>query len=358
MKWHILCIFIFFCQYIHAHEYIYPVAVSQRGSFYLIYQKTPNHIELWEWTLQTNYADQLLMSRFTPAGFQLLPDEDGFSFIDNGILKIKKWLKRSPRTIEFDAPIYQVEVVHWLDNTTCYTSGKYKNNFGIFQIDYEGEVTPIYLHETADCMYPQKVYDELFYIERDHDWNYRIMQAIYEPALGKNFEERHSFKENQQQDAVEIIDFKKQPIVFLSMVSESEGFVVGHPPTVNRTEQAIYFEYYHLKKENDWHVEKLFSFNIPADLLFVGSPARLYESILPLLPRHYATKIMFTTADNTELSLSVYDLISKSITKLSNTKGLFPPVNLMSGGELTEDGPTMGIGKSGGVAIELVNISM
>lgn len=344
--------------YSNATEFLYPVAHGTNELFYVMYQKTPHHIELWEWDIHTKQAEQLLFSRFTPAGFRLLPTGDGFSFIDNGILKVKKFVKRSPRIIEFDAPIYQVELVHWIDDSACYTSGKYQHNFGIFHIDYEGEVAPLCVKESVDCMYPQKVRDTLFYIERDERSQCRIMQTDYMPAQGDTFDERLAWHYNQHQEFKEIAFFVK-PIVFLSMVSSEEGYVISHPPLVNRTDPLITFEYYRLYKDTgNWHVQLLFSFSIPSHLLFVGSTTRLYESLLPLLPRHYDHKIVFAhTHESPQFSLFVYDHATKAIRSIDQSHGLFPPIDHISGGELAGH-VAMGVAEQGEVKIGLVEVAV
>ncbi len=337
-------------------EFLYPVAACPPDFFYLIYQKTPHHIELWEWNSHTHYAEQLLFSRFTPAGFRLLPSREGFSFIDNGMVKVKKFFKRSPRIIEFDAPIYNVELVQWIDDTLCYASGKYHNNFGIFQIDYEGEVTPLCVKESVDCMYPQKVDASLFYIERDDRLQCRIIKTEYLPPQGADFQERLSSHYNQPQQFFEVASFTT-PIIFLNMVSAEEGFVVGHPALVHKTDSRITFDYYHLfQKDMIWQVERLFSFSIPSPLLFLGSDGRLYESLLPLLPRHRDTTIIYANAiESAPITLFTYDLTSHTIEQLPTSQGLFPPVEGMSGGELT-DRVTMAVQEQGGVKIELVRV--
>lgn len=341
---------------ISATEFLYPVA-RRDGILYVMYQKTPHHIELWEWDPQTRYAEQLLFSRFTPAGFRLLPSKEGFSFIDNGLLKVKKFFKRSPRIIEFDAPIYQVELVNWLDDTTCYASGRYQNHFGIFHIDYEGEVQPLCVKEAVDCMYPQKIDDTLFYIERDEQLHCRVMQTSYVPAPGENFNERLAWHYDQHQLFHEIACFET-PVVFLSMVSAHEGFVIGHPSIVNRSNPIITFDYYHLIKQDSWQVQKLFSFSIPSALLFVGSPSRLYESLMPLLPQRYDHRIVFVQTINESLTISlyVYDQHTGLIEPIENSQGLFPPLAHISGGNLTDHRVGMSLEEGRGVKIDLVNV--
>jgi hypothetical protein len=359
MKWQILCGWLsFWSACLYAVEFLYPVACQSNELFYLIYQKTPHHIELWEWDATTKEADQLLFSRFTPAGFRLLPSGEGFSFVDNGILKIKKFLKRSPRIIEFDAPIYQVELINWIDDALCYASGKYKDNFGIFQIDYEGEVVPVYLKKSVDCMYPQKINDSLFYIERDEQWHCRIMQTKYTVCPGETFDDRLAWYWQHQPEEHEIMVFEK-PIVFLSMISETEGFVVSHPAAIHAIDITVSFDYYQvILKENGWYSNKLFSFQIPAAFLFAGNPSRLYESIMPLLPKHYANQIIFSSVgqESQDLSLFMYDRKQRVCFQLPNTQGLFPPVQGFSGGIL-RDRVGMGLVDKGGIYIELVGMN-
>ncbi len=296
-------------------EFLYPVGVdSHRSLVYLLYQKNPTHIELWGWDYKTKRANQMLFSRFTPAGFRMLPGGDGFSFIDNGLLKIQQFLKRSPRTVEFDAPIYNVEVVHWVDAKLCYTSGKYVDHFGIFAIDYDGAISPLCLSDSSDCMYPQKVDADLFYIERDSQWQYRVMRTDYIlPPSYETFQERRAWNESHVLPSERILDFGNNPIIFLSMVSSNEGFMIGHSPTISNRDSLVQFEYYHITKQDDtWNSETLFSFEIPSKFLVLGHRSRLYEALLPLLPQHDADRITYVDSVNGDLGLFVYDRKTKT----------------------------------------------
>lgn len=367
MNW-LIVLGLFWFVSVRAAEFLYPVGVQSDSTIaYLIYQKTPNHIELWEWDYSTKQAEQMLFSRFTPAGFRLLLGEQAFSFIDNGLLRVKSFCKRSPRTIEFDAPIYNVEIVHWLDDEHCYTSGKYKDNFGIFQIDYEGFVSPLCVKDDVDCMYPQKIGDSLFYIERDNQWNHRIIKMPYiVPPCSELFSQLQWHEKNRFGEE-QVVCFGQRPIVFLQMLTEQEGFVIQHPQSVSKTDEQVGFRFYHIKKTAlDWREELLFTFSVPSDLLFTGRASRLYESVLPILPRYYQGKVLFVNCQNSlYLSLFSYDMTTKKIetildkgqqhyfTPIIDDKGL-----LLCGGTLKEGGEiVMESGELGGVRITMAERS-
>ena len=301
-----------------AHEYLYPVGMSvKQERVYVAYQKTATHLELWEWDYITGYANQLLLSRYSPAGFTLLPDESGFSFIDNGLLKIKQFIKRSPRTIAFDAPIYQVELVHWMDPTTCYVAGRYNDYSGIFQIDWDGMVQPAIYQEGRDALYPQKIDDLLYYIERtEDDAQYRLVCTHYQIASHEEWNERITACQTHKRGET-LIDFQSQPIAFLHMSSHDEGVAVGYPLAISRKDKAIPFKLYRLFIEGQkWNAKELFSFSIPTALLLSGTNQRLYESILPLLPKVCQNHIYFVDSSTTEfLTLHRFDLSTAEITQ-------------------------------------------
>src|SRR5436190_3218349 len=127
-----MCIFyFFFLLYIYyplmAVEYIYPIASYNDEIILYIKQTSSQHIQLFQWNIVTNHIEQLLSSLFNPAGVQLLTHEKGFSFFDNGRLRLKLFEKRSPKAIDFDEPIFNVNGLHWIDDHTFYCSAQYDN---------------------------------------------------------------------------------------------------------------------------------------------------------------------------------------------------------------------------------------
>ena len=302
---------IFLCCFfsLHAKEFLYPVGYHpERDTIFVIYQKTSTHLELWEWDLRTQYAHQLLLSRYSPAGFTFLPDYSGFSFIDNGMLKVKQLLKRSPRTIEYDAPIYNVEQVNWIDSKVCYTFGKYQDYFGIFQIDWNGLVQPILFQEGVDYQYPQKIDQLLFFIERTEDGSYRIACTDYFANYQKDeFDRRMVSYLKSKPHIQEIVHFDKKPLAFLRMISAYEGFVLSHSKVVSKKDSSVGFDYYHFtQNDGHWNVSLLFSFTVPTQFLVTGHD-RLYESILPLLPNVCQKGIYYVDSSATSF-LALYFL--------------------------------------------------
>ena len=310
-----------------ATEYAYPVASLDDTTILYIHQTSPQTIQLFTWNIITHRTEQVLWSLFNPAGIQLLPDNKGFSFIDNGRLRIKNFQKRSPKSIDFDIPIFNINELHWLNEHTAYCSAQQNNFFSIFQVYDDGRVDCLVSgNKNKDYMYPQKINDQLFYIQRkkintNGDYTYSIWQKSY-----------------NEMKSTEILNFGDKSIIFLLIISETEGFVIEHK---NDTDKAASFIYHHLIKEGgDWQRDDLFSFAIPMDL-FLHKDHKLFESILPLLPRIIDNKIYFVDCsynNNHILELYYYDLIIHQKNKISLGKNghIFVPIQcgekLYSGG--------------------------
>jgi len=306
------------CAPLYAKEFLYPVGYHHEyHSVYVIYQKSSTHLELWEWDPKTGYAQQLLLSRYSPAGFRLLPDLSGFSFIDNGVLKVKKFLKRSPRRIEFDGPISEVELVQWINSSVCYSSVKYNDYYGIFQIDWNGCVFPVLYRDGSDFLYPQRIDDILFCIEHNEQGDYRICQTPYCVSDQTDFAERmHKYKKNELEQ--ELVTFEN-PIAFLHMISSAEGFVLGYKETLSKNDQNVSFDYYRLSFDTKWEKEFLFSFSIPTRFLLPGLD-RLYESMLPLLPSVCQNEIYFVdSSESLNLSIYAFSLKKRKARKIAET---------------------------------------
>jgi len=114
-----------------------------------------------------------------------------------------------------------------------------------------------------------------------------------------------------------IIDFGMTPIAFLHMKSEREGFVVEYTQEITFSSTGILFAYHQIiKKGGLWHKKILFSFTIPSTLLCKDSQNRLYESLLPLMPRIINQTIYFVDSMhdyNGVLKLYSYDLNTAKI---------------------------------------------
>lgn len=321
-----------FTSCVYGTEYLYPVISIPDSDYVLvIYQKTPHHIELWQWNSRVYHAEHILLSRYTPAGLKLLPHNTGYSFIDNDLIKVKRWEKRSPRTVELDAPVSNVEHLHWIDEKTCYTSGKYCGKFGVFQIDLDGNVYPLCMNTRFDCMYPQKIENTLFCIERDRYRQYRIIKAPYQPQGIKFDEFNDRLKTYHEPSKKVIFESGLQPIIFLSMISKKEGFYLSHPRAMSRREKRINFDYCYLYYDREWHSELLFSFSIPTSLILTGKASRLYEALLPILPRYIEGSIFFSDmGESNNLNIFRFDCASRKTEPVTaiydNEQQFFVPI--------------------------------
>lgn len=318
------------------YEYIYPVGYlsdNLEEKLYILYQKSIHHIELWTWNIHTKVVEKVLLSIFFPASFTMLPDQSGFSFIDNGKIKINYFNKRSPKSIDIYESIYDMTLINWIDNFACYFSAKEHEHYAIYQVNIHGELERLVFDRQYDCMYPQKIENKLFYIKRGLG-AYSIVQAEY-PVITydpnntfnntENFEERVAAlmkKESQSQrsglvdinECTPIVDFESEPIMFLRMISIDTGYVIQYPVSIDAQDKTIRFSYYQIKKDlnkKNWNKKELFTFELPSHLLLPQSSSCLYESILPLIPRHIDSDIYFMDCcsyKNLHLNLYRYSL--------------------------------------------------
>jgi hypothetical protein len=330
----------FYIRIIFAYEYIYPIASLYDGeSILYIHQHSITNLELFKWDIKTNHKEQILWSIFNPAGLLLLPDNSGFSFIDNGRLKIKLFQKRSPKAIDFDEPLFNINALTWIDAHTCYCSAKQNNNFALFQLQDNGTAQCLLSGDDKDYMYPQKINEDLFYIERYTLQD--ISGVLYYKVMTSSYEHYdYRIKPTEL-----IFDFENTPIIFLTMISETKGFVLSHAQNVDDNNPTILFTYYQIIKQNNaWYKNILFYFEISTNLL-LKNEHQLYESLLPLLPRIVNDKVYFVDCSKNNshyLEPYVYDTataITKKITLPIKKQGhCFTPLlcgkNFYCGGTL------------------------
>lgn len=314
----LLFLLAFYSSYASA-EYVYPVAAASAEQVYVLYQKSVDHVELWLWNSITKKASKALLSTFSPAGLQLLPDGSGFSFIDNDRIRVKMQGRRQPRAVGFYEPIYDISLIQWIDHEAFYFSAKEKDKYNIFHGTIYGTCHRIISIKHGDCMYPQLRGSDLYFIERDDNNDYAIVSIPY-PTIPREecvpctdpaqFEERvkaimqergevsiRSYADLSKRSLV--ADFGKHPIAFLRMYTDTFGIVIEYPAFVNRADTFIPFTCHAIERMHDeWQTSELFSFNIPAQLLMTGSSQRLYESVLPLLPRFDEKKSLFFVNTN------------------------------------------------------------
>lgn len=340
--WYFLMSIIFSTLLDSSPEFLYPIAVSfpcnkKNPIIYLVYQETNKKISLLAWDPKTRNYSSVLISAYTPTGYSFFPDYTGFSFIDNGIIHIKFNMVRSPKVLRIYEPIYDFGSITWIDSYHGYFHAQHQKHYGIYQVTIHGDLTCILSRPHSDCLYPQKVNSNLFYIERTkcggrlqycisvipypeiivndgHTFNNtEQFEAIVDQLLSDDSSQCKSLANVEQRQI--ILSFKKRPITFLYMISEDEGFFLEHPNKIDRNRKTIPFSYYQIKNHGGkWFYTKLFSFSIPTELLlFKEGNNYLCESLLPLLPRHINGGIYFVdcTLPYNKLSIFYYSLTSR-----------------------------------------------
>lgn len=272
-----------------AYEYVYPVGtfIDYEGEQCVLslYQKTPDHTELWQSNMGTHKpfviheVNRALLSTFTPVGVAMLPDNAGFSFFDNSRLRVKNFLKRSPKAIDIYEPIYDIGPLKWLTTDTCIFHAKERDDFSIYKLyASDGSVSKIVSDEASDCFYPSQVGEDLFFIEHNTE-----AYSIICRSQGKNYR----------------LVTHDRPLAFLSMINEHEGIVIEHPANVNRQKDTVlactYYKVICTQTRESASLEKLFNFVLPLSLVLDSSRARLCESIYPLLPRRVGLAVYFVS---------------------------------------------------------------
>lgn len=315
-----------------AYEYIYPVAFlihNNEKYIYLIHQTSVDHLDLLIWNPFTKEAQKTLLSRFKPAGLKIIPGDKGFSFINQDTLYVKMHHKRSPRLVDFNEFLYDVTLVSWIDESIFYFSACNKGMFGIYQGSLEGHCDCLIASNKYDCLYPQKVNDTLFYIERDKEFIHKIIRIHYPTPL--LYQEKDSDKYIYYQRATESVrkkysdfpkfilaDLGKKNITFLSMINESEGFFLEHPAIVTSNDKSITFFYHYIHRTNDviWQDRVLFNFTVPAYYLLHNNNDYIYESIVPFLPcyiSNYGFLFFDTYEDGMNLGLKFYSTAQNKV---------------------------------------------
>lgn len=260
-------------------EFLYPVcaytdAACMRQKLIVLHQKSATQTTLWSWDPITHRAMQLLPGSFTPAGVCLLASGAGFSFIDNGRIRIKEFIKRSARSVESELFISNSGPISWYADDIGYFHALDGHYYALFSINRTGDVARCIAQPTKDCMYPTCSNGSLLYVQRAEQkqvHTYAIVEQVVDQPESQSL----------------CVDFQNRPIIFLQMIDVNQAFFVEHPSHIDPDTPMITFAYHQLlrRSKTEWDTHQLFTFSIPACLVHASSEQRLHESIIPLLPR-------------------------------------------------------------------------
>lgn len=294
--------FIFICISLFVHSSLqsllqtcYPLAFDDNNNkIYFVMQEGTDTIELWQKNITTNVIKKLLMNAYKPVGFSLLPSRNGFSFIHNDAVYVKKFQKRSPRRIEFLEPIYGINTIIWEADEVFYFAAYFRKKYALFKSDLEGAVECVVSYTQADCLWPCILNKTIFFLKREDNLVTHLVALD-----GANEKIILSFAE-------------RIPTSFLSMVNDKEGYCVQYEPYFS---QEIACKCLHFFKRDDiWIIESLFSFSLPIKY-FVEGEHRFFESIMPFLPC-YTHNYIYYCSLNAMGTISIFSYeIATRITK-------------------------------------------
>lgn len=273
-----------------AEQFIYPIALIDEKNVLIVHQQSLDEIGLFLWNIETKVAKKELSSMFLPSFIKVLPDKQGFSFIDRGRIRIKMFHKRTPKTVEIVEPIGSIVSMHWINNNQFYCVAKYLQKYKVFLYDLSKNEQQLYALtdlDEVDYIYPFKVEDTLFCIFKNNDQIYSVSSQAWRPTPYESVRNLSSKK---------TVFASPEPLCFLHMKSEQEGyFLKCNIFDTHQDVDCLSFSCYCcIKKEQEpWLVSRLFTFKLPKKSIIGISDQRAYESIYPFLPNYDHEKYIY-----------------------------------------------------------------
>lgn len=293
-------------------QYTYPVADFENGNqLVVIQQKSLETIEVWFIDQKYQTMVQGLSSFSIPANVRILPSEKGFSFIDNGFIKIKYFEKRSPKILGMYEPISLISSMNWINEDTFYFSARQGDYYQTFQGNVNSQIKRLTC-QPFDYLYPTKIGQNLYCIKRLMDQQFEIVMLPWNPI---------DFDQYQTLPETVIISATTTTLCFLKMISDQQGFYLQAPYLQDTHENQYTFSCYHLVllKNRQWESQELFKFTIP--IQYLKGPDRLYQSMELFLPNYmvdnYIYYVDFNTYSN-RFELLQYNILTKNIKNITD----------------------------------------
>ena len=280
-------------------QYIYPIAQIDEECLLVMNQSSLYNIELLKWNKNTRIAQKVLWSIYMPSSVMLLPEKDGFSFLDQGRIRVKYFNKRSPKTVNIFEPITNFDSVHWINGETFYFTAQdpYFHNVFVCQLHKNvASISRLTFQEESDFLYPQKIDEELFVIKRDSNKRFSIVKLSWKENAFDNYKET----------AGELIVPSDKCCCFLKMINNQKGYFISYVPSKDPIHNTYTFWCNEITKTLDgWEQKEIFSFNVHEKYIIGKEPERMYESIKPLLPCYEKHGIFFSHFDKETKSCSL-----------------------------------------------------
>lgn len=284
-------------------KYIYPIGTvpnSLEKKIVIIHQNNNTHRQVFLWDSGARTYELGLSSQYNPIGVQLLRNGTGFSFIDNGIVKIKFFNKRSVKIIEIYEPLYNIANVTWISDEYFIFQAQRGNRYGIYQSDLEGNVSIMQADVHCDYRYPTLIDTKLFYISKDVENTYSIAYT--------------AFPNNTTYSIYTSI----YPLMHLTMFSPEEGYIL------EKRERELVICYFY-GEGSVWRFEDIFYFK-EKEWLFLDNNETLCEILRPFLP-HKAQNRIFLPVDvrNESGYILYYDVKKRRLLRHKYPSFFLPP---------------------------------
>ncbi len=301
-------------------EFTYPVGIIHQGAnttLLYLHQYSNRMTTLDAYDMHNHVVTPLLPQVFNPKEVTVLPDESGFSFIDNGRLRIKHFNKRWPHSCEFELPVCTIQWVTWIDKIHFLFNAQQQGRFGIYLGTIHDCCIPLYWKADIDCLFPTLLGNSLFFITQDSQQHYSIASASI-PSQDAVHEALYSLDQLNRpliRQCTTIFTSDKC-IAFLTMINTECGFFIVYPRTTQGSKAQ--FKCIILRKiNNDWHEKHLFSFSIPLAYLNKNDEDYLVESLMPIMPQYDNNGILFLDANvKNKLCLFRYAIDDASINSI------------------------------------------
>lgn len=273
----------------------YPLDVVSHGneSRILVFdQQSLQSTRLWLYNPHADTYGSGLLFTYCPTNITMLPSGEGFSFVDRGRIRIKKFNRRSVLSLDIMEPIFNITQLQWINDELCYFSAKQNGRYRLFICNMDGELDIIAEDAEADLIYPSLVGDAMFYLSQDSSQKITLKRI--------SLEDRQS---------VTVLSLGRSNCAFLKMTSLSHGYICRMPFSTSLEDDLLAVEYCSIDRECG--LTKLFTFDVPVDQIFGTGTNRLVESIVPLLPRVSNDEIIYNTWTDGGMELSAYDVGTK-----------------------------------------------
>lgn len=315
LLYHLIPCILFMINLLYSYEeFIYPVAhCKDFKQIVFLHQKSLDTIELLFFDETSQITTQQLSSFCIPANFRMLSTKNGFSFIDQGFVKIKYFNKRSAQTILMYEPISFISSMNWIDEETFYFTALEGDYYQTFQGTTNSELKRL-SYQPIDTLYPNKMGDSWYCIKRTTDHQFKITMQSWNPVDFTQYR-------NEMQPETIIVEISNKPLCFLKMLSDQEGFYLQAPQIKKNDSEVYAFSCHHVVQgvDSTWRSDELFNFGIPVK--YVHGPDRLYESMEPFLPNYtvqdFVYYVDFNETEN-RFELLEFHIVTKTTKNLTH----------------------------------------